>query len=163
MWACAAASIGFPRRTLTTRSLVRPGSTVTFARPLDSGSPRPGPARHRRDDLAASPGQPRHHGADRPAGHFRDLAIREALYLAQNECLPWYHRQCRDRLLKECRLGFGDQRRLWRFDRRRGGQIKRDAFEILDEDQFGLAVLPQPLIGGVPNDGQNPCAGITVG
>ena len=77
------------------------------------------------DQPLARAREPRHHGADRDLGHLGDLAIVEALHVAQHQRLAERHRQLRDRGLQPRRVGLGDQRRLRRLGSRSAIAVPR--------------------------------------
>ena len=56
------------------------------------------------------------HGAGPRPRHFGDLAVRQAMDVAEHESLSERRRQSRDRCLKHPRLSLGNQYRLGRLD-----------------------------------------------
>ena len=62
------------------------------------------------EQAPARPREPRHHGANRHFGRFRDFPIVEAFDITQHERFAEWRRQFRDRRAQLLRVDLGNQR-----------------------------------------------------
>src|SRR4029077_20531603 len=111
------------------------------------------------------PRQPRHYGADWREGDFGDLAVAQAVYLTQHQCLAKGNRQSGDSILQKSGVSFGNEGRLGcRLGLlvHSGSRLLENAIIVRDDQRF-WPVLAKPSKRRVADDRQEPRAGVADG